>query len=257
MIEIPSLQIIVGFFVGSLAGVLGSLMLTKRMGLVAGPLGHLALPGVALSLLYNFNLFLGALLSILGGAGVIWLLKLQSPLYLEALVGIVFASFVALGFLFLPIEQAEEVLVGNILKINFLDLVLAGLIWLVGVVFLRKIYSKMILLEISEELAKANQIDPKKYYLGYLFLIALVCALAVKIIGILLTAALTILPAATSNNFSKNLKQYFYFSFTIGGIGTMLGILISWYFNLASGPIIILTLSLFFVLSLLFVKIKF
>ena len=245
-------QILVGFFVGSIAGVLGSLMIIKRMALVSGPLGHLALPGVALSLVYNFNMFLGALLSILAGSIVIWILKIISKLHLEVLVGIVFASFVALGFLFLPMEHAEEALVGNILKINLSDLLISFLVWLIGLFVLWKIYSKMILLGISEELAKNEEIHPKKYYLIYLVLIALICALSVKIIGILLTAALTILPAVFANNLSRNINQYFIISFLGGGIGTSLGILLSKFFSLPAGPLIILIFATLFVISLIF-----
>jgi len=252
MVDPFLLQLLVGFFVGSIAGLLGSLMIIKRMALVSGPLGHLALPGVALALLYNFNLFLGALISITIGSIFIWLLRLRSKLYLEVLVGIIFASFVALGFLFLPIEHAEEALIGNILKINKIDLLVSFIIWVVSLILLKRLYSKLILLSISEELAKTENIEPKKYYFFYLVLIALICALSVKIIGILLTAALTILPAAFANNLSRNLSQYFYLSFFVGGLGTSFGIFVSRVFNLPAGPLIILSFAFLFVISLIF-----
>ena len=61
------LALVLGFFVGGIAGYLGSLMLTKRMALVGGALGHLALPGVSLALLYHFDVGLGAFLFLFFG----------------------------------------------------------------------------------------------------------------------------------------------------------------------------------------------
>jgi len=99
------LSVITVVFIGGIAGYLGSLMLTKRMALVAGPIGHLALPGVALALMYKFGIFFGALLSIGVGAFLIWIFSLRSKIPMEALTAIVFASGVALGFLFLPLVR--------------------------------------------------------------------------------------------------------------------------------------------------------
>jgi len=97
------LSLITAIFIGGIAGYLGSLMVTKKMALVGGPLGHLALPGVALALIYHFNIFSGALLSIAIGAAIVWLLRIKTKLSMEALTGVVFAAGVALGFLILPL----------------------------------------------------------------------------------------------------------------------------------------------------------
>lgn len=128
------LSLITVIFIGGIAGYLGSLMLTKRMALVAGPIGHLALPGVALALIYGFGIFYGALLSIGAGAFIIWIFSLKSKIPMEALTAIVFASGVALGFLFLPLDHAEEALIGNISKITLFDTALA--VFLSVIVFL-------------------------------------------------------------------------------------------------------------------------
>ena len=77
------LSLIAGIFIGGAAGYLGSLMLSKRMALVAGPLGHLTLPGIALALLYNFNVSLGAFPFVILGIILIWLFEIRTKYQLR------------------------------------------------------------------------------------------------------------------------------------------------------------------------------
>jgi ABC-type Mn2+/Zn2+ transport system permease subunit len=69
------LGLILGATIGAVAGYLGSLMLTKRMALMGGALGHLTLPGVALALLYDFDVSLGAIVFLAFGVAIIWFLE--------------------------------------------------------------------------------------------------------------------------------------------------------------------------------------
>jgi len=248
------LSLITAIFIGGVAGYLGSLMLTKRMALVGGPLGHLALPGAALALLYHFNIFWGALGTITIGAVIIWLLEIKTKLPMEALTGLVFAAGVALGFLILPISQAEEALIGDISKIGLTDTILAVILGTIVFLVIKKIYSKMILSGISEDLAKAEKINVKKYNLIYLVSIVLIVALEVKIVGGLLTVAMLVIPASASNNFGRTLSWYSYGALIIGIISCVSGVLIFKIFGLSAGPFVILTATSIFLISLIFKK---
>lgn len=158
-------SLITGIFIGGTAGYLGTLMLPKRMALVAGPLGHLTLPGIALALIYGFDVSLGAFPFAILGVILIWLFKMRTKLPMEALTAIVFASGVAIAFLFLPIEQAETALVGDIINVGFLDTVIVSFLCLSLFLIIKKIYLKMTLINVSEDLAKSERIDVKKYNL--------------------------------------------------------------------------------------------
>lgn len=251
------LSLISAIFIGGIAGYLGSLMVTKRMGLVGGPLGHLALPGVALALVYHFNVFYGALLTIIIGGILIWLLEIKTKAPMEALTGLVFASGVALGFLILPFSsehQLEEALVGDITKIGLSDTLLA--IILSGLIFLiiRGIYSKLVLAEISEDLARTEGINVKKYNFLYLASIGLIVALTVKLVGGLLPVALIVIPALTARNLSKSSSGYSFGALSFGVISAILGIFLSKLYSLPAGLLIILVSSLIFVISIFFGK---
>ncbi len=246
------LSLIVGICVGGAAGFLGSLMLGRRMALVAGPLGHLTLPGIALALMYDFDVSLGAFPFVIFGIVLIWLFEMRTKLPMEALTAVVFASGVAIAFLLLPIQQAEAVLVGDITKVSFVEAAVSVILILLLFFVVKKIYSKIVLINISEELAMSEKVDIRKYNLIYLGSIAIIVALGVKMVGGLLTAALVAIPATAARNLSRNLAQYAFGAMVIGIISSFLGILFFRLTGFPAGPLIILASTFIFLISLIF-----
>ncbi len=246
------LSLITAMFIGGASGYLGSLMLSKRMALVAGPLGHLSLPGIALAIVYGFNISLGAFPFIMLGIFFIWLLELRTKLSMEALTAVVFASGVAIAFLFLPIDQAEVALIGDISKTSFLEMIISIFFAVILLFVVKIIYPKMILINISDDLATAEGVNVKKCNFIYLVLIGVIVSLGVKMVGGLLTAALVSIPAATARSISRNLSQYAYGSLIIGILSACFGILLSKLMQLPAGPLIIIVSTVFFLFSLIF-----
>jgi zinc transport system permease protein len=245
------LSLIVGIFIGGVAGYLGSLMLSRRMALVAGPLGHLTLPGIALALMYGFDVSLGAFPFVIFGIILIWLFEMRTKLPMEALMAVVFASGVAFTFLFLPIEQAEAALVGDISRVRFAEAIISVVLAFLLFLVVKKIYSKIVLINISEELALSEEINIKKYNLIYLGSIAMIVALGVKMVGGLLTAALVAIPASAARNLSRDLAQYAFGAMVIGIISSFLGILLFKLTGFPAGPLIILASTFIFLISLI------
>jgi ABC-type Mn2+/Zn2+ transport system permease subunit len=243
------LSLITGIFIGGAAAFLGTLMLPKKMTLSADPLSHLALPGVALALLYNKSIWLGAFPFVFVGIFLIWFFERKTTLSFEALTAVIFSTSVASAFLFLPIEQAEEALIGDILKINFNEMIFAVILSLIIIFITEKIYKKTTLINISEELAISQKINVSKYNLIYLILVGIIVVLGVKMVGGLLTAALVAIPAATSKNISKNLIQFKIISIIFGVLSSILGIYLSKILSLPAGPLIIIVSALIFLIS--------
>jgi zinc transport system permease protein len=248
------LSLVSGMFIGGAAGYLGSLMLSRRMALVAGPLGHLTLPGIALALLWDFDISLGAFPFVILGVVVIWLLEMRTKLPMEALTALVFASGVAIAFLFLPIEQAEAALVGDISKAGVGDTVFSVAACLAIMLAVKRTYPKLVLGNISEDLAASEGIDVKRYDLLYLFLIAVIVALGVKMVGGLLTAALVAIPPSAARNIGKSLRQYTLGAMAIGVGSAVLGIVLSRVTGFPAGPLIILVSTVIFLLTLPFAR---
>ena len=248
------LSLICGIFIGGVAGYLGTLMLSKRMALVAGPLGHLTLPGIALALIYGFDVSLGAFPFVILGIILIWLFEMRTKLPMEALTAIVFASGIAIAFLFLPIEQAETALIGDITKVSLKEAIITAILCLLVFFVIKKIYPQITLINISEDIAKAEKINVKKYNFLYLGAIAIIVALGVKMVGGLLTAALVAIPVCAARNLSKNLFQHTLLATSFGITSAFLGILIFELTGFPAGPLIILTSAFFFLISLIFKK---
>jgi ABC-type Mn2+/Zn2+ transport system permease subunit len=248
------LGLVSGVFIGAAAGQLGSLMLGRRMALVAGPLGHLTLPGIALALLFGFDVSLGAFPFVIGGVVLIWLLELRTKLPMEALTALVFASGVAIAFLLLPIEQAETALVGDISKTSARGAALSVAGSLAVAALVGRTYRKLVLANISEDLAAVEGIDVRRYDLLYLLMIAVIVALGVKMVGGLLTAALVAIPPAAARNVARTLRQYALGATLIGAASAALGLGVSEISGIAAGPLIVLVSAAIFLLTVPFAR---
>lgn len=245
-------SLITAIFVGGAAGFLGSLMVTKRMALVGDALGHVALPGMGLALLWGINVSLGALVFLFLGILLIWFLGTKTYLPTETLVGIIFVLSLAVGFLITPEQELLHALVGDIAKVSLGDAFISVILSILVMAIMYKIYPKLILASISEDLAIANKVNIKRNNLIYLLMIAIIVALGVKVVGSLLIGALVIVPAAASRNFSKNLSQYSLMAMVLGIFSCVFGILLSKITASPAGPLIILTSIFFFTISLIF-----
>jgi len=217
------ISLITALFIGGAAGYVGSLMATKKMSLVGDVLSHVALPGIGVAVAFGVNISLGALASLILGIFLIWGFSLRSNLSMEALIGVVFVFSVALGFLFTPGEELLDALFGDISAVSLADALAAVFVSLIVIFIGRKIYSKMMLAYVSEDLALANKIRINKYNLIYLFLIAAIVSFGIKVGGSLLTSALIIVPAAAARNISGSMKQYSYLSVAIGAASVLGG----------------------------------
>jgi zinc transport system permease protein len=243
------LSLISGIFIAGSAAYLGTLMLSRKMAVVAGPLGHLALPGAALALIYGFSISLGAFPFIVLGILLIWLLEIRTKLQMEALTAIVFATGVATAFLFLPIDQAEAALVGDISKVGVYE-TLAAVVLGTGVfIGINRSYSKIMLININEDIARTEGINVKWYNLIYLSSIAVIVALGVDLVGGLMTAAIVAIPAAAARNVTRTLVQYGMASGVFGIVSAIVGITASTFTGFPAGPLVILTSAIIFLIT--------
>lgn len=249
-----ALSLASGAFIGGAAGYLGTLMLSRRMALVAGPLGHLTLPGIALALVWGFDVSVGAFPFVILGALVIWLLEMKTRLPMEALTALVFASGVAIAFLFLPIGKAEAALVGDIAAATVPGTILSVVASSAIVLALRRRYAQIVLGSISPELAAAEGISARRNDLVYLLLIAVIVALGVKMVGGLLTAALVAIPSAAARNVSRRLRQYALVATAIGAGSAIGGIVLAQLTGLPAGPLIIVASTAIFLLTVPFAR---
>lgn len=247
-------MLVVGTLVGGAAGYVGSLMVSYRMALVGDALGHVALPGIGLALVWQIDASLGALAALLLGIVLIWRLREATLLPPDTLVGIVFVTSLALGFLIVPEPELLESLIGDITTTTWLGAGIAVAACALVFAVLSRIHAGMMLLNISEELAVVEGISPARHNLVYLLVIAGLVALGVKIVGTLLVGALVIIPAASARLVTRNLRQYVRASIALGAASCVAGTALFELTGFPAGPSIILVNAGLFVLALLVQK---
>src|SRR3989338_11603716 len=179
-------SLIVAAFVGLASGYLGSLMILRRMALVGDALSHVALPGLALGLLWNFYPFFGAFGALFIAIVLIWLIENRTKLSTETLVGIFFTLSLAIGLIITPEPELLEALFGDISETSALDVAIAVLLSLFAIFVVHRIYNKLVLGTISDDLAKSVGTKTKKIDFIFLMIVALIVALGIKVVGTLL-----------------------------------------------------------------------
>ena len=239
--------IVAGLFVGIASGYMGSLMVTKRMALVGDVLSHVALPGIALGILLNFNPFLGGFAFLFAAVVATWYIERSTRLPLDAVVGVLFVFALAVGLLLTPETDLLEALFGNIADVGWLDTAIAVAISTFIVVVARFIYSSVVLSHISEELAVSAKVRVGRVTFLYLLLVAVVVATGIKVVGTLLVGALVILPAAAAKNVSDSLARYGLLSAVFGMVSAMAGIAAAPVTGLPPGPLVVLAGTVLFI----------
>jgi ABC-type Mn2+/Zn2+ transport system permease subunit len=239
MLDTVILSLLIGISVGIASGYVGSLMVLEKMALVGDALSHVALPGLAIGILFHFDPFIGAFIFLFASAAIIWHVQRVTRISFEALVGASFTLALAIGIMIIPEPDLLEALFGNITKVTLIDAIAAAGISAVTILLTRTIYKKLVLAMISEDLAISKGIDVAKTNLLYLFLVSLVVAIGIKIVGTLLVGFLVIVPAIAAKNLSSDMFRYSLFSAVFGAIAAFSGVLIANYMSLPPGPMVV------------------
>jgi ABC-type Mn2+/Zn2+ transport system permease subunit len=249
-------SLLLSIALGVAAGYVGSIMIMERMALVGDALSHVALPGLAIGILLNFNPFLGAFAFLFAAAVVIWQLRKASRLSFETLVGVIFTLCLAIGIFLIPTVELLEALFGDITTVTIVDATTAIIVTILVILVARLIYQKITLSLISEELAVSEGINVSRVNLVYLLLVALVVAIGIKVTGTILVGMLVVTPAAAAKNISSSMHRYFILSSVFGAISAFAGVYLTYYFNtfpfvnIASGPLIVFSGVVIFAVTL-------
>ncbi len=244
------LGLVVGAFVGSAAGYLGSIMVSKHMALVGDALSHVALPGLALGILFNFNPFVGAFAFLAATAIVTWYLQRSTALSIEAIIGVLFVLALAIGILITPQVDLLEALFGDVSKVTLTDAIVTVPVSVLVVLVTRAIYDRLALSMLSRELAVSTGVRVERINLVYLLLVATIVAVGIKEVGTLLVGAVVIVPAAAARNTSSTLHRYSLTSALFGLVSALAGISLSGFVDLPAGPLVVLVGALIFAVGL-------
>lgn len=237
----------IALLVGAASGSVGPYILLRRMALVGDALSHVALPGIALAIMYRLDPFYGVVVFLIAAAFLIFWLEGRSRIPPDAIVGLLFTASLAIGILIIPNEDVVESLFGAfpVLSLPFLLVILSAAAVLSLLCFV--LARRFLFLIVSPDLARVNGLG-RKHDLALLLIFAMIVALEIKLAGTLLMGALTIIPAAIARNISRSMRGYLILSSLLGAAISVGGMWIAGVLRLLPGPSIILFgVSLFLV----------
>ena len=261
MLEIltyPFMQraVVGGIILGVLLAFLGVFMVLRRMSFFGDGVAHASLAGIAIGILAGVSPLATAIVFAAVVAIIISVLEIKSKLSSDAIIGVMFTTSMALGVILMSFNagyQPELVsfLFGNILAIKTSELIVMLVLAVVITFFLCTSYKKLALLAFDAESAKIKGINVSLYHLLFSISLAVAVVLGVKILGIVLVSALLIIPSATAKLFSKSFKSLVISSVVIAEITILLGLLVSYIFDLPSGAVIVVCGFGLFLLTLI------
>jgi zinc transport system permease protein len=249
-------SLFLSIFVGVAAGYLGSLMVLEKMALVGDALSHVALPGLAIGITFHFNEYLGAFTFLFVSAVIIWHIQRVTKISFEALVGAMFTLALAIGILLYGdnLDALEAALFGDISQVTAVSTLAAAAVCVAAIVLTKVIYDKLVLAMISEDLAISKGINVARTNLLYLFLVSVVVAIGIQIVGTLLVGFLVVVPAIAAKNLSTQMKRYALVSAIFGAVSGFTGVLLWSIFNFNlpfPGPIVVIVGIIIFAVSVI------
>lgn len=242
--------------IAPLFGVLGTMIVNNRMAFFSDALGHSALTGMAIGVLFGiadtslsmviFALLFALLLNQIRHSGLV---------SGDTVISVFSSLSTAIGLVILSrggnFSKYSALLVGDILSISPKELLQLLLILVATLGFWGFAFNKLHAVSLNTSLAKSKRIPVLLIDNLFVLLIAVIVMLAIKWVGILIINALLILPAASSRNLSANMREYHLFSVLFSVFSGILGLIISYHLDMAAGPMIVVIAAFIFFVTLL------
>lgn len=237
-----------GLFAAVLVGItcatLGSYVVLRRMAFIGDALAHTTLPGLVVAYLQGWNLFGGAVVAGVATAlGIGWL-STRKDVREDTAIGIVFTGMFAFGILLISTAQSfrdlTHMLFGNILGVTDDELGLIGLITVLVVVVLALFHKELELTSVDPLYADVIGLPSHLVRYGLLVLLALATVAGIQAVGVVLTSALLVVPAAAASLLTNRLSRMMLLACGIAVLSSLAGLLVSYRFDVASGASIVL-----------------
>ncbi len=241
--------------VGALCGLLSSFLMLKGLSLMGDALAHAVVPGVAMAYLLALPYAFGALLAALLAAFSMTIIKRQSRLKEDAIIGIVFTAFLAFGMMMISWADVtiniQAVILGDVLAISSFDALQILLISAVCFAFIFLTWKKLTLIFFDENYALSLGLNVKKLRMLFFICLSASIVAALQAVGAAMVIAMVILPGVMAYLLYDRMGYILTFSAVFGGVSAALGVYVSYYINASVGGLIVSLQALCFLLVFL------
>ncbi|MCY7323357.1 MAG: metal ABC transporter permease [Phormidesmis sp. CAN_BIN36] len=248
--------IVIGILTGILCPVVGSYLIVQRMALLGDVIAHCVLPGLSISFFLGIDILVGAFASGITGSFIIAWIRSQSRVKVDSAMALTLSSFFALGVVLITVLRnkidLDSFLFGDILGVTTTDIYRTLAIALLILCVIRVFYKELLFYTFDQTGAKALGLPVDTIYFGFMAVITLTIIASMQAVGVILVIALLVGPALTAYLLVKELHHMMLLGAFIGAIASVIGVYISYYNNLPSGPAIVLVSTTLFLVAFLF-----
>jgi zinc transport system permease protein len=234
-----------GVLVSLASGIIGTLVVLKRMVFISGGVAHTAYGGVGLAFYLGVNPILGAIAFSLGASFIMGYVQRKTRQRQDTLIGVMWAIGMAVGIVFADLTPGYKAdlmsyLFGSILAVTNFDLMLMLVVDLLVVVFVVLFYKELQATAFDETFARVRNLPVDILYVVLIAMIGLAVVMLMRVVGLIMIIALLTVPAAIGAMYLKNMKHIMWLATGLSLVFTTGGLLISYTYNLSSGATIIL-----------------
>ena len=255
--------LIAGLLVSIITGIIGSLIVVNKMVFLSGGIAHSAYGGLGLSIYFGLPMLLSTSVFSVIVTIIIAMLTYQKRENLDTIIGVTWAIGMSFGILLVDLTPGYNAdlmsyLFGSILAVTSDDILFMSILLVFIVVTLLFFYRDILAVSYDSEYASLRGIKTRFFYTLILILSALSIVIAIKIVGLILVIALLTIPIYIAQKFCNTLFTTMMLSGFFSMLFTIFGLVVSYNYDLSSGPSIILvsSLSMFFIIFVQFVKRK-
>jgi zinc transport system permease protein len=247
LVEFAVRAYIAGALVGIASPAIGSFLVQRRLSLIGDGMGHLAFAGVGFGVVIGISPVWGALIAALAGGVALEVLRSKGRLAGDLALALIFYFGLALGVVLLSLigrldASAVGVLFGNIFVAAASDiwLIFALCLFVVGTIFL--FYKELLAVALDEETARASGLPVDGLNLLLVVMVALLVAAGMRVVGLLLVAALLVIPVAAGARLAHSFRNALLWAVGIGLFSCLAGLVIAlWQGSVQPGGTIVLT----------------
>lgn len=249
--------LVAGLALAVVAGPLGSFVVWRKMAYFGDTLSHASLLGVALGFVLKINLTFAIIICCIFVAILLVSLQRKQPLASDTLLGILAHSTLSLGLVVLSFMPDVKVNLMDYLFGDILTITASDLYWIVGgssfvLLLIILLWQQLLSITVHEELAAVEGLPVTAIRLALMLMVAIVIAVAMKIVGVLLIASLLVIPPATARFHTASPEQMAISASILGMLSICLGLTFSYYSNAPTGPAIVLSTAMLFIVSFIF-----
>ena len=254
--EFMRLALGAGAIVGVLAPAVGFFLVQRRQSLIGDGIGHVAFAGVAAGILLDVSPVLTALVAAVAGGVAIELLRSRGGTAGDQALALVFYTGIALGVVLVSAAGALDVdlfqyLFGSILTVTRTDVAIIAVLGAVGLAAVGLLYRALAGVAIDEEGARVAGVPIAALNVAIAALAAVTVALSMRVVGILLVAALMVLPVSAAGRVAWSMRSTLVLAMAIGLGSALAGLTISYYADAPPGGTIVLVAAGAYVAALL------